>query len=193
MPCRQIGQLCPWCVGAIRRKMEISTDRLIIRPFIEADKEALIAIISNPQVMRFSLIGPITIDEAREQLRDKNISFYEHEDYGMLALIRKSDSNLIGYAGLLKQEVDGEKKIEISYRLHPDYWKQGFAIEATKAIVDYAFMKLKLDDLIAIIDPDNIDSVKVALKLGMRKNKDTMFQGKYVAIYQLLLTNFAAL
>lgn len=171
--------------------MKISTERLVIRPFVETDKEALISIISNPQVMRFSLKGSITIEEAREQLCDKNISFYENEDYGMLALTRKIDDVLIGYAGLLKQEIDGEQKIEISYRLHPDYWKQGFAIEATKAIIDYAFMILKLKELIAIIDPDNIDSIKVAVKLGMRISKSTIFHGISVVIYHLSVSEAA--
>ncbi len=170
--------------------MKFFTERLVIRPFIEADKQALISIISNPQVMRFSLKGPITLEEAKEQLRDKNISFYENEDYGMLALVRKIDDVLIGYAGLLKQEIDGEQKIEISYRLHPDYWKQGFAIEATKAIVDYAFMMLKLKELIAIVDPDNIDSIKVAIKLGMKASKNTVFHGIPVMIYHLLISDY---
>lgn len=173
--------------------MKIATERLVIRPFIEADKEALISILSNPHVMRFSLKGPITIEEAREQLRDKNISFYEEEDYGMLALIRKIDNTFIGYAGLLKQEIDGEQKIEISYRLHPDYWKQGFAIEAAKAIVDYAFMILKLRELIAIVDPDNIDSIKVAIKLGMKIFKNTVFHGIPVMIYHLSISDYKKL
>lgn len=90
--------------------MRISTERLVIRPFIETDKEILISIISNPQVMRFWLKGPITIEKAREQMRHKDISFYEDEDYGMLAVMRKIDNTLIGYAGLLKQEIDGEQK-----------------------------------------------------------------------------------
>lgn len=173
--------------------MKISTERLVIRPFIETDKEILISIISNPQVMRFSLKGPITIEKAREQIRDKDISFYEDEDYGMLAVMRKIDNTLIGYAGLLKQEVDGEQKIEISYRLHPNYWKQGFAIEATKAIVDYAFMKLGLKELIAIVDPDNIDSIKVAVKLGMKISKHTVFHGISVAIYHLSISDYKSI
>lgn len=170
--------------------MKIFTERLIIKPFIEADKETLISIISNPQVMRFSLKGPITIEEAREQMRDKDISYYEDEDYGMLAVKRKIDNTLIGYAGLLKQEIDGEQKIEISYRLHPDYWKQGFAIEATKAIVDYAFMELGLKELIAIVDSDNIDSMKVAVKLGMKISKHTVFHGLTVVIYHLSISEY---
>ena len=155
--------------------MKLSTERLLIRPFIEADRESLISIISNPQVMRFSLKGPISIEETREQMRDKDISFYEEENYGMLGVTRKIDNAFIGYAGLLKQEIDGEEKIEISYLLHPDYWKQGFAIEAATAIVDYAFIKIGLKELIAIVDPENIDSIKLAVKLGMKMSNNTGF------------------
>lgn len=155
--------------------MKITTERLVIRPFIEADKEVLIKIISNPDVMRFSLKGPITREEAEEQLRDKKVSFYKKKDYGMMALTRKEDNVLIGYAGLIKQEIDGEQKTEISYSLHPDYWKQGFAIEAASAIVDYAFKILKLKELIAIINPDNAASIKLVEQLGMKMSKQQFF------------------
>lgn len=165
--------------------MKIYTERLLIRPFIHADKESLISIISNAQVMRFSLRGPISVEETREQMQDKDISFYEEENYGMLAVTRKMDNAFIGYAGLIKQEIDGEEKIEISYLLHPDYWKQGFAIEATTAIVDYAFMKLGLKELIAIVDPENIDSIKLAVKLGMKMSKTTGFHEISVMVYHI--------
>jgi len=165
--------------------IKFSTERLIIRQFIESDKDALTLIIAEPEVMRFSLNGPITIEQAREQLRNKDIAHYENDGYGLWALIHKQDKALIGFAGLLIQNIDGEQKIEISYRLHPSYWKQGLAIEATKAIVHYAFTELKLDSLIAIIDPANINSIKVAEKLGMSFFKNTIFHSIAVSVYQL--------
>ena len=102
---------------------KLPTERLIIRQFIDADKESLRLILADPKVMRYSLNGPITIDEARKQLSDKDISAYENENYGLWALIKKDDDELIGFAGLLMQDLEGEQHVEISYRLHPKYWK----------------------------------------------------------------------
>ena len=57
------------------------------------------------------------------------------------------------------------------------YWGRGYATEAAQAVRDYAFNRLRLPRLIAMIDPQNIASIRVAEKLGMYYEKDVMFEG----------------
>lgn len=83
------------------------------------------------------------------------------------------------------QEIDGEKKIELGYRLDPKYWGKGLATEACQAIAQYAFDMLKLDEVVSIIDPQNVRSIRVAEKVGMTKWKDTTFHGFAVGIYRM--------
>jgi RimJ/RimL family protein N-acetyltransferase len=84
---------------------------------------------------------------------------------------------LVGYCGFFHQIVDEIEEIEIGYRLHPAYWDQGLATEAATAVRDHAFRDLKLPRVISLIHPDNIASRRVAEKIGMTHEKETVFRG----------------
>lgn len=56
----------------------------------------------------------------------------------------RANERLIGYRGFFPQIVDGIEELEIGYRLHFDYWGQGIATEAARAVRDYAFADLAL-------------------------------------------------
>ncbi|SCA64180.1 hypothetical protein SCG7086_CL_00070 [Chlamydiales bacterium SCGC AG-110-P3] len=86
---------------------------------------------------------------------------------------------------MINQEIDEHKHVELGYRLATAYWGKGLATEASLAIRDYAFEMLGLDDLISIIDPKNVRSAGVALKVGMTSNRGAIFHGQHVQIYEL--------
>jgi ribosomal-protein-alanine N-acetyltransferase len=92
---------------------------------------------------------------------------------------------LVGYCGFLHQEVDGEKEIEIGYRLHPDYWNKGIATEAARAVRDHAFRDLKLLRVVSLIHPENSPSQRVAEKLGMSLEKQTIYRGSLTNVFFL--------
>jgi [ribosomal protein S5]-alanine N-acetyltransferase len=130
---------------------------------------------ANLDFMRFSL-GVLT--------REQTAAFLEkvlHWDRAGLpsqfAVIISSNGTLAGYCGFFHQQVDGTDEIEIGYRLHPDYWKQGLATEAAQAVRDHAFRDLQLGRVISLIHPDNIASRRVAEKNGMIFEKETVFRG----------------
>ncbi|MDQ2691068.1 MAG: GNAT family N-acetyltransferase, partial [Chloroflexota bacterium] len=83
-----------------------------------------------------------------------------------------------GYCGLFYfPDVGGKPEVEIGYRLRRSAWGKGFATEAACAVRDFAFNSLGMQRLIALIDPDNIASIRVAEKLGMQYEKDIMLPG----------------
>lgn len=164
--------------------MILQTEHLIIREFVESDLEDLARILANAEVMRFSLTGkPLSKHETQKMLKLRILDHYAQHGFGLWALIEKQDNKLIGFAGLITQEIDGEELIELGYRLHPDYWGQGLATEACKAISKYAFEKLKLKKIISIIDPRNDRSIKVADRVPMDFWKESVFHGTPVHIY----------
>ena len=71
-------------------------------------------------------------------------------------------------------DVNGRAEIEIGYRLARAHWGQGYATEAVTAVRDYAFAALEMPRLIALIDPANTTSIRVAEKAGMRYEADVM-------------------
>jgi len=165
--------------------MHLETKRLFLRPLTMDDLDSFAHLVADPEVMRFSLKGPLSNQEAKEYLQSRILDHYAKHGFGLLAIIHKETNQLIGFAGLIFQTVDSENLIEVGYRLHPSYWKQGLATEATQEIVKYAFTHLGLDRLICIIDPKNVASLSVAIRLGMGLWKKTLFHGFSVEVYLL--------
>ena len=162
----------------------IETPRLLLRHFVEADLEALAALMANPDFMRFSS-GVFTREETQSFLFDRVIAPARAGLPSQFALILREESRLIGYCGFFRQVVDQMNEIEIGYRLHPDFWNRGLASEAAQAVRDYAFAVLKLKRVISLIHPDNHGSRRVTEKNGMKLEKVTTFRGSLAQVYAL--------
>ncbi len=165
--------------------MFVETARLEIREWISEDFEEFFTLMSDPEVMRFSLLGRALSREEAADLFHKRILQHYSKGFGLWALYYKEENKIIGFAGLITQEIDGERKIELGYRLLPKYWHRGLALEATREICTYAFTVLKLKELISIIEPDNTRSIRLAERLGMKPLKMTKFHERDVYIYTI--------
>lgn len=154
----------------------IETPRLLLRHFVEADLDEMVALMANPDFMRFST-GVFTREKTTDFLFDRVIAPARAGQPSLFALILREEHRLIGYCGFYRQIVDEMEEIEIGYRLHPDYWNRGLATEAARAVHDYAFSVLKLERVISLIHPDNRPSRRVAEKNGMTLEKETIFRG----------------
>src|SRR4051812_40748374 len=87
-------------------------------------------------------------------------------EFGLWAVVEKSTRDVIGYCGLSRfEDVGGQPETEVGYRLIRSAWGHGYATEAATAVRDYAFDTLSLTRLIAIIDPRNVASIRVAEKI----------------------------
>lgn len=152
------------------------TDRLLLRHFTVFDYDALLPIFSDAEVMRFG-DGPRPAQWVRGWLGNC-LDSYERRGYGPWAVVDKTSGGLIGYCGLFYfPDVNGRPEIEIGYRLARAHWGRGSATEAVSAARDYAFDALGLTRLIALIDPANVASIRVAEKAGMRHEGDAMLPG----------------
>lgn len=163
----------------------INTPRLTIREFKASDLNDFANIVADKEVMRFSVSGQLNKEQAKVYL-ERILDHYHQHGYGLWALIHNEHQHLIGFSGLINQQIDNELKVELGYRLIPSYWGQGLALEANQAIIQYAFKNLGLDSLISIIDPANERSLAVAKRVGMHHAKDTVFNGITVNIFELL-------
>lgn len=116
---------------------------------------------------------------------NKQLHRYAECSYGLQALIHKDTNEFIGQCGLLLQEVDGKKHIEVGYHILRKHREKGYASEAAKLFIDYAFNNNLATSVISIIDTENIKSEKVALKNGLIKAKQTTWKGLDVFIYKI--------
>ena len=159
-----------------------ATPRLLLRELTPDDIDALAPILADPEVMRFSLSGPET--------REQTAAFitwcqeqYARSGFGLWAVVHTGDGRLIGYCGLSKWEIDGVHEVEVGYRLDPHYWGQGLGTEAAQAALAYARNRLGRRRVIAIIEAANVASVRVAEKIGMHWEKETILHDIPVRIY----------
>ena len=134
-------------------------------------------VFGDPEVMRFG-DGVQTREWVESWLLTCLEHYYQTWGFGPYAVVEKHSQNVIGYCGLFFfPNINGQPEVEIGYRLARSAWGQGYATEAAGAVRDFAFNVLGLKRLIAMIDPANIASIRVAEKIGMHYEMDVMLEG----------------
>jgi RimJ/RimL family protein N-acetyltransferase/phospholipid N-methyltransferase len=144
----------------------IETERLVLRPFIESDAQAACHNSKQPIVAHFMADMVLdTIEDARKWISWLGTKCNTHEPCLVLAIERKTDHAVVGLVGVApKKEISGE--IEILFSISDEYQNQGYATEAAKAIIWWAFEQAGQDMLSAIVKPENKASLRVIEKLG---------------------------
>lgn len=161
------------------------TERLLLRHFHIVDADAMNRVFGDPEVGRYCG-GVKSPEQVRKWLLGCLQDYHELWGFGLWAIVEKAGRRVIGFCGFSRfADVDGQSESEIGYRLARNHWGRGLATEAAIAVRDYGFNTLCFSRIIAIIDPQNSASIRVALKLGMRHEKAADFQGKCVHIYAM--------
>ncbi len=140
------------------------TDRLILRRLDERDIDAIFAMRSDPKVMRF-IRAPQNRVETVNWLNLVS-SRWESDHIGFCAIIEKQIDKFVGWCGLWQLKETSE--LEIGYAIAKEFWGKGFATEAARVFLQYAFEQLKFDKIVAVAEPENLSSRRVMEKLGMK-------------------------
>tara|TARA_R110002110_G_scaffold18688_6_gene78339 strand:+ start:7953 stop:8549 length:597 start_codon:yes stop_codon:yes gene_type:complete len=155
--------------------LPIETPRLILRDFVSRDLEAVHAYSSLPDVSRYLVWGPNTLLQSKDMIRGFLLDQKRRPRINFdLAIVRKGSARrgdgpkLIGGAGL--KLADWENRTgDIGYVLHPDHWRQGYAQEAARALMDAGFREIGLQRIFATCDQRNKASARVMERLGLRR------------------------
>ncbi|MFJ8087779.1 GNAT family N-acetyltransferase [Lysinibacillus sp. NPDC095746] len=142
--------------------MFIKTNRLLIREFEIQDWQAVYEYTSNPNVMKYIPEGVFNEEEAK-----KFVSENSGEQAKYFPVILKSDNIVIGH--IVFHQYFGDHTYEIGWVLNPNYYNNGYASEAAKAVLNYGFKEMQLHRIIATCQPENIPSYRVMEKIGMRR------------------------
>lgn len=144
----------------------LQSDRLLLREFRDDDFEAVHAYATDPEVVRYMDWGPNSEDDTREFLKRAQTYIEGDPRIGFeLAVIHLERGELLGGIGL---HVNGPKAM-LGYCFARPAWGRGYATEAARVMLDFGFRSLKLHRIWACCDPENAGSVRVLLKVGMRK------------------------
>lgn len=161
----------------------LETERLVLRQMCFNDIENLLRIFSDPEAMRY-YPGTKSREETEGWI-EWNISSYRENGFGLWVATLKDSGEFAGQCGLVAQEVEGRREVEIGYLFVRSLWGRGLATEAARASRDYGINRLGHRRLISLIDPENMASRRVAEKLRMRFEKEIEKWGKIVWVYSL--------
>ena len=157
----------------------IETERLILRKFTLHDAAFVLELLNTPTWLQF--IGDrnvLSIEDAENYLKNGTLKSYQEHGFGFYAVIEKAEmsdrsSKIIGMCGLIKR--DSLPDIDIGFAFLPNFVSKGFGYEAASATLNYAKNTLKIDRIIAIVNPDNEKSIGLIRKIGMQFEKMIKF------------------
>ena len=155
----------------------IETERLILRSVDESDAAEQYRVLNSPAVMQH-LGGPKELHEI-EAKHAKNMGWYAQYGFGFMMMIEKATGELVGHAGLKKVDhplARNQGDFEIGWLVREDRWRRGYAGEAMRAVVDWAFTRHRAPLLVALTANANEPSWRLMEKLGMRRRKDLDFE-----------------
>ena len=155
--------------------ISIETPRLLLRAWSEEDILPFYNMGQDPQVMEYfpSLWSMELVRDFVERMKIQLVD----KKYTLWAAEEKSSNQFIGFIGLNYPawEASFTPCVEIGWRLASPFWGKGYATEGAKAVLDYAFNELNLDQVVSFTVPDNIRSRRVMEKLGMERDVEGDF------------------
>jgi RimJ/RimL family protein N-acetyltransferase len=152
------------------------TNRLLIRQYTTADIETAHEVLdSHPDVWRFDPGRPLSLEERRTAI-ERRIQAYGAPVFGSLAVALKDGGRYIGYCGLqlylCERITRSTPEVELFYKLGREYWGRGYATEACRELVRHAFEDLRLARIVTCTHCENVRSIALLQRLGMRIQPD---------------------
>lgn len=145
----------------------ITTDRLVLRPAVDADRDAIAAMNGDPRVGEW--LGGVRDRAASDAFIDLVKAHEAEHGFGFWVVEQQADARVVGMTGIwwTPAEIGLGRVVEIGWRFHPEAWGQGYATEAAKAALTYGFETLKLSEIIAFTARSNLASQSVMRRIGM--------------------------
>ncbi|GAA3731965.1 GNAT family N-acetyltransferase [Streptomyces tremellae] len=156
----------------------IETERLVLRPLTRADVEPFVALHADERVSRF--VGSYTRERAEERLAGIERQWAER-GHGLCAVELREGGAFVGRCGLQYWEQFDET--EIGWTFAAEAWGRGYATEAARACLAFAWRELSVPYVTAMIRHGNTPSVRVAERLGLAPRREDELYGHAVTVY----------
>jgi ribosomal-protein-alanine N-acetyltransferase len=164
----------------------LTTERLVLRPLVAEDLDALASFYGDLEVMRYVGGGRALTREETSASLERMMGNFARAGYGQWAVVEQATGTFVGRAGILEwPDLGTSGEMEIGYLLGRPHWGRGYATEAALASRDHALDTLGWRRLISLIDHDNERSARVATRLGMTHEDDVELFGRMVRRFSL--------
>ena len=141
----------------------IETERLILRPWRDTDRDPFFALNSDPAVMEYLPAGDRASSDAAV---DKMIATETAHGHCFWAVERKADGKFLGFCGPMPAR-EPLNEVELGWRLAREAWGRGYATEGARASLSWCWANLDPPTVMAITVPANTRSRHVMEKIGM--------------------------
>ena len=148
--------------------MPIETERLLLRLPVADDAEPFLEIHQDPGVIarqQVTLTAPPGGIEVGARNVDRMLRHWDTLGYGQWAVVERATARVIGCVGFQHPE---SAEVELGWIMRRSRWGNGFATEAARAAIDWAWRTGTLDYVMSLIGKDNPASIRVATKIGQR-------------------------
>jgi|TARA_R110002012_G_scaffold34871_1_gene100173 RimJ/RimL family protein N-acetyltransferase len=152
------------------------TDRLILRTIEEGDAARQDRLLNTPAVM--ARLGGVKELHEIEAKHAKAMAMYAREGFSFLFMVEKASGEMVGHCGIKRVDNPLAPNVgdhEIGWLVREDRWRRGYAEEAMRAILDWAFTRIQAPHVVALTSEANAGSWKLMQKLGMVRREDLDF------------------
>jgi len=152
------------------------TDRLVLRTIEEGDAARQDRLLNTPAVM--ARLGGVKELHEIEAKHAKAMAMYAREGFSFLFMIEKASGEMVGHCGIKRVDNPLAPNVgdhEIGWLVREDRWRRGYAEEAMRAVLDWAFTRIAAPHVVALTSHANGGSWKLMQKLGMVRREDLDF------------------
>jgi RimJ/RimL family protein N-acetyltransferase len=153
----------------------------LLRGYRNDDADALYELTRDPDVTRYVGDGSVPTREECWRAVALWIGHWALRGHGLWAVEERASGRFIGRIGIWNPE--GWPGPELGYLLGRAWWGRGYATEAGRVAMDWAFERLPIDELMSLIHPDNGASIAVATRLGERPVGESELRGRRLLRY----------
>lgn len=148
--------------------MKLETNRLIIRPITIDDRNEIFNYRRDKETNKYQGWIPENLEDVEVFIRKTSAQINEPNTWFQVVIIDKETQGIVGDIGIHFIDTDS-KQVEIGCTLNKDFQNKGFATESLKKVIDYLFNDLNKHRIIASIDPNNTNSIRLVERIGFRK------------------------
>jgi ribosomal-protein-alanine N-acetyltransferase len=136
-------------------------------------------------------LGGVRSEEQTCDYMQRFLDHWQENGFGMWLLYDR-DQQFVGRAALRRMELDGQMEVEVGCALLAPFWNKGLASEIVRSLVQLAFVRLGLPDMVGFALPSNVASIRILQKLGFQYEKDIVHAERRHVLYRLTREEFAA-
>ncbi len=186
----------PMAAPVTREGALLETERLYLRPFVEADYPLYQSLQADPKVAATTSDGLLPEEKIRAEF-ERFLADQQRHGFTNWAFFRKEDDAFIGRAGFdardyLQFNETDQPAVELRYALLSEFWGRGYATEISTALLDWAVLNLPVALFIAGCNPTYPDAVKLLKKLGFTAHHEVPYKNQQVLYHTQTVKDWCA-